>query len=112
MVAQGTPETLSEIPHSQTGRALAKYFAAAAAKRRRLASRRRSRKGRVSSTPVAPHSKRQPPVIGLSDLVVRGAETHNLQSVDLSLKHGLMTVFCGRSGSGKTSLAFDTIYAE
>lgn len=112
IVAQGTPETLSEIPHSQTGRALAKYFAAAAAKRRRLASRRRSRKGRVSSTPVAPHSKRQPPVIGLSDLVVRGAETHNLQSVDLSLKHGLMTVFCGRSGSGKTSLAFDTIYAE
>src|SRR5215471_7389271 len=44
-------------------------------------------------------------------LVVRGARTHNLKSVDLSLGHRQLVVFTGVSGSGKSSLAFDTIYA-
>jgi len=45
-------------------------------------------------------------------LVVRGARTHNLKGVDLTLTHRTLVVFTGVSGSGKSSLAFDTIYAE
>ncbi len=43
---------------------------------------------------------------------LRGVEVHNLKSVDLDLPHHQLIVFCGRSGSGKTSLALDTLYAE
>lgn len=45
-------------------------------------------------------------------LVIRGARTHNLKSVDLTLPTEKLIVFTGVSGSGKSSLAFDTIYAE
>src|SRR5690606_27222418 len=45
-------------------------------------------------------------------LVVRGAREHNLADVDLELPRSAMIVFTGLSGSGKSSLAFDTIYAE
>ena len=45
-------------------------------------------------------------------LVVRGARTHNLKGVDLTLTHRQLIVVTGVSGSGKSSLAFDTIYAE
>ena len=43
---------------------------------------------------------------------IRGARTHNLQSLNLDLPIGRLTVITGVSGSGKSSLAFDTIYAE
>jgi excinuclease ABC subunit A len=49
---------------------------------------------------------------GQSDLVVRGARTHNLKNVDLTLPVGKLIIVTGVSGSGKSSLAFDTIYAE
>src|SRR5262245_6085647 len=45
-------------------------------------------------------------------LVVRGARTHNLKNIDVTLPTGTLTVLTGVSGSGKSSLAFDTIYAE
>jgi excinuclease ABC subunit A len=45
-------------------------------------------------------------------LVVRGAREHNLKNVDLDLPRDQLIVFTGLSGSGKSSLAFDTIYAE
>ena len=48
----------------------------------------------------------------MAELVVRGARTHNLKGVDLTLPHRQLIVFTGVSGSGKSSLAFDTIYAE
>ncbi len=43
---------------------------------------------------------------------LRGVRVHNLKHVDLDIARGCMTVFCGVSGSGKTSLALDTLYAE
>ena len=45
-------------------------------------------------------------------LVVKGAREHNLRSVDLDLPRDALIVFTGLSGSGKSSLAFDTIFAE
>jgi len=45
-------------------------------------------------------------------IVIRGARTHNLKNISCSLPHGRLTVISGVSGSGKSSLAFDTIYAE
>lgn len=48
----------------------------------------------------------------LSRLIVKGAREHNLRNVDLDLPRDAMIVFTGLSGSGKSSLAFDTIFAE
>ena len=45
-------------------------------------------------------------------LEVTGARVHNLKNIDVSIPHGALTVITGLSGSGKSSLAFDTIYAE
>jgi excinuclease ABC subunit A len=52
-----------------------------------------------------PQSARNP-------IVVRGARTHNLKGVDITLPAGKLAIITGVSGSGKSSLAFDTIYAE
>src|SRR2546423_1435059 len=46
------------------------------------------------------------------NIVVRGAREHNLRNVHLELPRNKLIVFTGVSGSGKSSLAFDTIYAE
>ncbi len=46
------------------------------------------------------------------EIIIRGARTHNLKNIDCDIPHGKLTVVSGVSGSGKSSLAFDTIYAE
>ncbi|MFH1103519.1 MAG: excinuclease ABC subunit UvrA, partial [Actinomycetota bacterium] len=45
-------------------------------------------------------------------IIIRGAREHNLKNVSLELPRDRLIVFTGLSGSGKSSLAFDTIYAE
>src|SRR5207245_10792912 len=45
-------------------------------------------------------------------IIVRGARVHNLKNIDFEVQHNTLTVVTGVSGSGKSSLAFDTIYAE
>ena len=45
-------------------------------------------------------------------LIVKGARAHNLKNVDVAIPRDRLVVFTGLSGSGKSSLAFDTIYAE
>jgi excinuclease ABC subunit A len=46
------------------------------------------------------------------EIVVRGARVHNLKNIDFTIPHNKITVVTGLSGSGKSSLAFDTLYAE
>ncbi len=50
--------------------------------------------------------------MSMESIVVRGARVHNLKNIDFEIAHNTMTVVTGVSGSGKSSLAFDTIYAE
>ncbi len=50
--------------------------------------------------------------MALTEIVIKGAKEHNLKNVDLTIPRDKMIVFTGLSGSGKSSLAFDTIYAE
>ena len=45
-------------------------------------------------------------------IAIRGARVHNLKNISLCIPHNQLTVITGVSGSGKSSLAFDTIYAE
>jgi excinuclease ABC subunit A len=60
-----------------------------------------------TQTPKEHHHKH-----GSDWLRVRGARTHNLKNIDVEMPRGAMTVITGLSGSGKSSLAFDTIFAE
>ena len=57
-------------------------------------------------------SSTQSPSKNLTHIDVRGARQHNLQNVSVSIPRNTLTVVTGLSGSGKSSLAFDTIYAE
>ena len=45
-------------------------------------------------------------------IIIKGAREHNLKNVDLEIPRNKLVVFTGVSGSGKSSLAFDTIFAE
>ena len=50
--------------------------------------------------------------MALTEIVIKGAREHNLKDVNLTIPRDKLIVFTGLSGSGKSSLAFDTIYAE
>jgi excinuclease ABC subunit A len=62
----------------------------------------------LSPEPSAPRKPRA----GITHITVRGARQHNLRNVSVSIPRNTLTVVTGLSGSGKSSLAFDTIYAE
>ncbi|MGN6285945.1 MAG: excinuclease ABC subunit UvrA [Afipia sp.] len=57
-------------------------------------------------------NRKQTAVSGLRAITIRGAREHNLKNIDLEIPRDKLVVFTGLSGSGKSSLAFDTIYAE
>ena len=48
----------------------------------------------------------------MNEIIIKGAREHNLKNVDLTIPRDKLVVFTGLSGSGKSSLAFDTIYAD
>ena len=97
LVLEGTPETLAGCKRSHTGNAL-KAFLDPERINEALLAQKRQKQGYYVADP------------GI--LRVEGAAQHNLREVDLEIPRGAMTVFCGPSGSGKSSMAFDTIYAE
>jgi excinuclease ABC subunit A len=61
---------------------------------------------------VSEHTSEKVKVAESESIIVRGARVHNLKNIDFEIPHNQLTVVTGVSGSGKSSLAFDTIYAE
>ena len=98
IVAVGTPEDVAELPESYTGQALRGEFDL--------------RKSMDATYAVAEADASALTPIALKSIVVRGAAENNLKNVNIDIPHGMFTTFTGVSGSGKTSLALDTIYAE
>jgi excinuclease ABC subunit A len=126
LVGEGAPEAVARLD-TPTGRALAAVFAAPVqvapsmtvevldAARRGAEARHVS--GALAAEPGGSWSLggigvEGRPGQGPTAILVQGARKHNLQGVDVRLPHGQLSVITGVSGSGKTSLALDTIFAE
>ena len=121
IVAEGTPEQIAVAKDSYTGAALADYLAheralmESASDAASEKTSKRKRGGKIAE-PVAKTRS----VVSAADvsmnvakpIVVRGARQNNLRNVDVTIPGRQMTVFCGPSGSGKSSMAMETIYAE
>ncbi len=100
VIATGTPEEVAANERSYTGQALQRTLSGGSQNRPavlRTAAKRGKREGGDSR---------------ITHLTVQGAQQHNLKNIDVSLPREQMSVFSGPSGSGKSSLALDTIYAE
>ncbi len=103
VVGTGTPEQIVKHNGSHTAAALAPWLVSEsgrAAAKRKLARSSRKPATRKRRAAMATH------------VHVQGARQHNLRDVSAKIPRDAMTVFCGPSGSGKSSLAMDTIYAE
>jgi excinuclease ABC subunit A len=66
----------------------------------------------IPAVNAAEEIERTAPPAANDAIIIRGARTHNLKSIDVDIPHNALTVVSGVSGSGKSSLAFDTVYAE
>jgi excinuclease ABC subunit A len=107
IVAEGTPEQVAGVAASHTGAALRRLFARGAG-RARATRKHRGRAGRVRLA----KGGSAPSENGQATISVRGARQHNLKGIDLDIPRNRITVCSGPSGSGKSSLAIDTLYAE
>ncbi len=103
LVAEGPPEAIAASPASHTGRAL-----------RPILERRSGAALPMSDEHGngAAEARETEPSSSPGAIVIEGARTHNLRGISVRVPHRSLTVFTGVSGSGKTSLAFDTIFAE
>ena len=99
VVAAGTPEQVAKCAESYTGQALAPMLGIKSKKAKKPSAKL------LNGQPPSPASY-------ITHLCIAGASQHNLKNVSARLPRDEMTVFCGPSGSGKSSLALDTIYAE
>ncbi len=95
LIVAGTPEDVEASKDSHTGQALRELGSS------RAKSRSKSAKHVAELAPDVPTS-----------IEITGARTHNLQDISLAIPRDRLTVITGPSGSGKSSLALDTIYAE
>ena len=100
IVAVGTPEQIADMPESYTGRALRGDFDIWRETKRQLME------------PELTSAYGRGPEARPENIVVRGATENNLKNIDIDIPHRKMTALTGVSGSGKTSLALDTVYAE
>lgn len=100
IVAQGTPEEVAKVSKSHTGRALREMLKprCEASKKSHLKKTAKKKKSTAVSADRA--------------IRIRGAQQNNLKGVNVEIPRDKITVCCGMSGSGKTSLAMDTVYAE
>ena len=110
IVAQGTPETIASCKDSHTGQALAAALPGFDTKAQPQTSAPRFQ--RESAAGTARPKRGRPNGRSRRDITVAGAAQHNLQNIDVTIPRDRMNVFCGPSGSGKSSLAMDTLYAE
>ena len=100
IVAVGTPEQITDVPESYTGRALRGDFDIWRETKRQLME------------PELTTAYGRGPEARPETITVRGATENNLKNIDIDIPHRKMTALTGVSGSGKTSLALDTVYAE
>jgi len=127
IVAEGTPEQVARCTDSHTGQALARVLrgatdrriASATADSISISARQNGRGSRSKQkataaipAPSVARSAAAPGSLANRSIVVRGATQHNLQGIDVEIPRHSLSVFCGPSGSGKSSLAMDTLYAE
>ncbi len=98
LVAEGHPSEIATVANSYTGEAIANVLGIERVRRKEVA--------KVIREVAMPDARAR------THVVVEGACEHNLRHVNVSIPRDAMTVFCGPSGSGKSSLAMDTIYAE
>ncbi|MFN0199450.1 MAG: excinuclease ABC subunit UvrA [Planctomycetaceae bacterium] len=118
IVAVGTPEEIAACDESHTGRALRELLPTESINTTNQRSAKSKKRSATSSHSNGSHALNSFPaatdtfVDTQNQIVVRGASQHNLQHVDITIPREKMSVFCGPSGSGKSSLAMDTIYAE
>jgi excinuclease ABC subunit A len=99
VVIAGTPEEVAACERSFTGEALQQVL-------------QTTKKGRKKSVAKKVRGNARTPFVEAKFLRVEGAQQHNLKNLTVELPRGQMSVCCGPSGSGKSSLALDTIYAE
>jgi len=102
VLATGTPEEIAEVVESHTGQALVAALEAAD----------HSPKAALKNGKTPAKSAGSKPAGWIREIEVVGARMHNLRDVSVRVPRDQMTVISGVSGSGKSSLAFDTIYAE
>ena len=108
LCAAGTPAEIAQTD-TKTGLALReRAVAAAAAKAPKKAARTRRAAAETQTAPAA-RAASEP---GVSAITVEHAREHNLKSVSCRIPHGTLAVVTGPSGSGKSSLAFDVVFAE
>ena len=104
LVVCGTPEEVARTKRSYTGIALAPVLARG---KKRMPARKARAKGKGAAAKRAVAKQH-----GVIPLQVTGARQHNLKGVNASFPPAAMTVVTGLSGSGKSSLAFDTLFQE
>ncbi|MCC6123534.1 MAG: excinuclease ABC subunit UvrA [Pirellulales bacterium] len=119
IVTCGTPEEVAACEESYTGQVLKKLFQASREEKREekraegfIPSDKTAKQFSASKRGDKPHGSHKTNDGEAKFIKVRGARQHNLKGVDVDIPRDRLTVLCGPSGSGKSSLAMDTIYAE